>query len=208
MLFLIAYALIALVGLIPANRNFQPAADGVEVFFVSSAIHADVILPLKTHTMDWRKQFPAECFRGNVQSATHVAIGWGDKGFFLDTPTWADLKASTASKALLLPSETCMHVSMTSAPLIEDAQSTKISAQQYERLVSFILASFQRDPQQRNIQIPEFAYGTNDAFFEAHGTYHCLNTCNSWTGAAMRQAGIKTPWLTPMPKSMFLYMPD
>ena len=58
------------------------------------------------------------------------------------------------------------------------------------------------------VQIKDGAYGQNDAFFMAHGNYHCLNTCNSWVGGAMKSGGMRTGWLTPMPKSMFLYLPE
>jgi hypothetical protein len=40
------------------------------------------------------------------------------------------------------------------------------------------------------ILIPHAAYGPADASFEAEGHYHCFNTCNCWTGAALRSAGI------------------
>lgn len=208
LLFFIIYGIVALVGLIPANREFQAADEGVQLYFVSSAVHADVIVPIKNHTVDWNDYFPAETFPGNVNLATHVSIGWGDKGFFLDTPTWSDLKASTTAKALFMPSETCMHVSMTNAELMKDTRSVRVTSEQYGQLVEFILASFERDANGKIIQIPDQHYWKNDAFFEATGTYHCYNTCNSWTGKTMRKAGIKTPMLTPLPKSMFLYLPD
>ena len=38
----------------------------------------------------------------------YVAIGWGDRGFYVDTPTWADLKLSTLCNALFVPSESVL----------------------------------------------------------------------------------------------------
>jgi hypothetical protein len=32
-------------------------------------------------------------------------------------------------------------------------------------------------------------------------------TCNCWVGEAMRSAGIRTAWFTPLPKTVFLYLP-
>ena len=203
------YALIVIVGLIPVNNNFEPTQNGVEIFVISNPVHADVVLPINTETVNWREHFPAKCFSGDNRNATHVAIGWGDKGFFIETPTWADLRVSTAAHALLLPSDTCMHVSLTRAEHLGDnSRSVTISAEQYERLIAFINASFQHNSADEIIQINDAAYGSNDAFFEALGTYHCVNTCNSWIGRAMRSAGIRTPWLTPLPKTVFLYLPD
>ena len=202
------YILIIIVGLIPVNNAFQPTPGGVEILLVSSAVHADVVLPIRTETVDWREPFPSKCFSGNTNDATHVAIGWGDKGFFINTPTWADLSASTAANALLWPSETCMHVSFTKAEYLQESRSVRISHEQYEQMVEFINSSFRQEPTGSMLQIEGARYGANDAFFEAQGTYHCLNTCNCWVGRALKSAGIRTGWLTPMPKSVFLYLPN
>ena len=34
--------------------------------------------------------------RNSGDDFLQISIGWGDKGFYLDTPTWAELKLSTA----------------------------------------------------------------------------------------------------------------
>lgn len=172
-------------------------------------MHADLVLPIWTEEIDWSEEFPAEYFQQDVSAATHVAIGWGDKGFYLETPTWADLKVSTAANALLLPSETCLHVSMIRGELSgEGVRSVTITAEQYRALVTFITKAFQRDAEGRAVQITGFAYHTNDAFFEAHGSYNCINTCNAWIGRALKSSGVRTPWLTPLPKTVFLYLPE
>ena len=203
------YVLIVLAGLIPVNNDFEPTPDGVEILLISNPVHADLVLPIDTNTMNWRKHFPADCFSGDTSGATHVAFGWGDKGFFIETPTWADLRASTAARALFWPSDTCMHVRLTKAAMLSDgSRSVTISVAQYERLVEYINESFQQESDASKIQVGVAAYGPNDAFFEAHGTYHCINTCNCWIGGAMRSSGIRCGWLTPLPKTVFLYLPE
>jgi uncharacterized protein (TIGR02117 family) len=203
---ILLYALIVLVGLIPVNNDFEPTPDGVEIFIVSSSVHADIILPIRTETVDWRDHLRADDFSGDTSWATLAAFGWGDKGFYIGTPTWGDLRASTVANALLWSSESCMHVSLTSEKYVsEDARSIKISTAQYERLVESIRRSFQENDGSV-IPIAETAYGKNDAFYEAHGTYHCFNTCNCWAGATMRSAGIRTACFTPLPKTVFLYL--
>ena len=203
------YPVVNLIGLIPVNNNFESTPNGVEVFITSSAVHADLVMPLRHEAIDWRERFPAECFSGNTNGATHVAIGWGDKGFYLETPTWADLRFSTACRALLWPSDSCMHVVLTGKEYLgEDARSVVMSMEEYQQLVDFIQSSFRVDDDGANIQIEGVAYATNDAFFEAFGSYHCVNTCNSWVGRAMRSAGIRTPWMTHLPKTVYLYLPE
>ena len=202
------YALIVLIGLLPANNDFQPDSDGVQIHVTSNAVHADVIVPVSNSVIDWRQEFSSDLFSGSTLAATHVAFGWGDKGFFIETPTWGDLKVSTAANALLIPSDSCMHVVFTNVDSYgQDKRSVFISQDQYRKLIEFIKASFETNKSQERILISDAAYGSRDAFFESHGHYHALNTCNSWAGRALRTAGVRTPWLTPMPKSPMLYLP-
>ncbi|MBM4094212.1 MAG: TIGR02117 family protein [Planctomycetes bacterium] len=208
LLLVVLYVGIVLVGLIPVNNAFQPTPGGIEILLVSSSVHADVVMPITTDTIDWREHFPANCFRGDTSRATHVAIGWGDRAFFIETPQWSDLRLSTAARALFWPTASCLHVSMTvPEQLGADARSVTISVREYEQLVTTVNASFRVDANGAKVQVPHVAYSGDDAFFEAHGSYHCLNTCNSWVGRAMRSAGIRTAWLTPLPRTLFLYLP-
>ena len=48
LLVVIAIAAILVVGLIPVNNDFQPTEDGIQIFLVSNAVHADIILPVST----------------------------------------------------------------------------------------------------------------------------------------------------------------
>ena len=209
LLFIAGYFSCVLIGLIPVNNDFKPTPDGIEIFFISSAVHADIIVPIDTETINWREHFLDDCFSGVTSSATHVAIGWGDKGFFIDTPTWSDVRTSTVVHALLWPSESCMHVSMARVEMFpEGTKTVKISVAKYEQLVKYINSSFRHDDEGWKLPIRKVAYGETDAFFEARGTYHGFNTCNCWVGNSMQSAGIRTAWFTPMPKTMFLYLND
>jgi uncharacterized protein (TIGR02117 family) len=208
LLLVVVYLLVALVGLIPVNNDFQPTPDGVEVVFTSTAVHADVVLPIANQTVDWREHLPAKCFAGDVSRATQVRFGWGNKQFYIATPTWGDLKVSTVLEALFWPSESCMHVVMERRQDLASGRAVRISVEQYERLVRFVKESFVEDEGGRFVLIEGAAYGPRDAFFEAHGRYHCFNTCNCWVGRAMRASGIRCGWFTPLPKTVLLYLPD
>ncbi len=206
--FFLIYAAFLLIGLVPINSETAVAHDGIPITIISTAVHADIVVPLKNGIKDWSKDFPDHLFKGSVSDAAYVLVGWGDKGFYLETPTWSELKVSTAAKALLLPSSTCMHVSLKRNPRFTGSVAqVHLSEVQYAKLVQFIESSFQRDGRGSMIPIPGVSYGTDDVFFEATGKYHCFNTCNSWVGRAMQASGLKTPWQTPLPNSMFLYLP-
>lgn len=204
---LLVFAGVVLVGLIPVNNDFQPTPDGVEVLFISTDVHADVLVPIQTEIVDWREVFPPGAVSADVSRATHVAIGWGDKGFYIGTPTWADLRMSTVGNALFLPSSTCLHVSYTEADLYRSGgRSVRISREQYARLVEFIRSSIRPGPDGEAVAIPGAAYGFDDAFFEARGSYHVFNTCNCWIGRGMQAAGIRTGLFTPLPRTVLWYL--
>jgi len=205
---LIGYLLVALVGLIPVNNAFEPTADGVEIMVTSTAIHADLILPIRNKTVDWSQYFPPSDFADDVRGTTHVAFGWGNQEFYVDTPTWADLKAGTVVQALFWPSATCLHVHRWDEQAIPaGARKTRISHEQYSRLVDHVLGSFRRAAGGRFLRIDGGAYGPNDAFYHAHGTYHACNTCNCWVGRGLKAAGVRTGWFTPLPNTVSLYLP-
>ncbi len=203
------YFLIALVGLIPVNNDFRPTPEGVEIMVTTTAIHADLVLPIRNDTVDWSKHLPPSDFTGDVSDASYVAFGWGNKEFYIETPSWADLKAGTVLRALFWPSATCMHVIMWDDDAIAaSAKRTKISNEQYRHLVDYIMDSFRRDDSGRFLHVAGVAYSSNDAFYEAQGAYHIFNTCNCWGGRGLKAAGVRVGWFTPLPKTVTLYMSD
>ena len=207
-LLLCLYLAIVLVGLIPVNRDFVQPVEGVELLLISSSVHADLVLPLRNEVHDWRAEFSVDGFAQDVSGVSHVMIGWGDTGFYVNTPTWSDLRCTTAAHALLWPSESCLHIGLTSDEFVRPhARSVRVSNEQYASLVAFVQSSFLRDAGGKKQLLPA-AYGQADVFYAAVGHYHALNTCNSWIGRAMQAAGIRTPWLTPLPKTAFLYLPQ
>jgi uncharacterized protein (TIGR02117 family) len=207
-LLLVLYFLIAVVGLIPVNNDFEPTADGVEIMVISTAVHADLVLPIRNETVDWSQCLPPSDFRGDVRHATHVAFGWGNKDFYINTRSWADVDAGTVCRALFWPSATCMHVYLWEhAAIPAEAGKTRISREQYCELVEYIQGGFRRDEDGRFTLITGGAYGRNDAFYEGDGSYHALNTCNCWAGGGLKVAGVRTGWFTPLPKTVALYIP-
>lgn len=164
-------------------------------------------MPVKNELHDWSAKIPFANTTSKKSDYNYVGIGWGDKGFYLDTPTWADLKFSTAVKAAFWMSESAMHTSfyhmMTEA---SDCKKIMISKKQYTELVKFIDTKFDRDANGNYILIPTKAvYSDNDAFYDAKGSYSFLNTCNTWANDALKAAGQKAAWWTPTDYGIFLH---
>lgn len=84
---------------ISVNDDFRQDGNGVTIAVISNGVHTDIAVPAKNDIEDWTKLFPYSDVRNADSSYRYASFGWGDKGFYIETPTWADLKASTAVKA-------------------------------------------------------------------------------------------------------------
>jgi len=192
--FLALYFTIAIIcSLISVNGDLLK--NGVKIYVKSNGVHTDLCLPVVTDYIDWRTFIPTEHFP-KVADPGYVSIGWGDKGFFLDTPTWADLKFSTAFNAAFMGTETAMHVAYHEhePEITPTSKLVYIEPQKYIELIDYIRGSFKTTDKKIDL-IPNKGYWHNDNFYEAHGTYHLFNTCNAWTNEGLKIAGVRTAML-------------
>ena len=199
---LAAYALAR----VPVNAGAAPGND-VTLYLLSNGVHTDVVLPLRTPEFDWTPYLRFEHTRGGDTTARYVALGWGDKNFYLNTPTWADLTAATAFKAATGLSSAAVHATFY-GQLQESETCVKIPVgrDDYRRLVDFVRQSLRQSADGQLVHIPTPAiYGQNDAFYEAHGRYSLLHTCNTWTNNALKSAGRKACWWTPFGSGIFYH---
>ena len=177
----------------------------IDIYILTNGVHTDLVLPIKTPEIDWSREIPFENTRSKRTDFNYLSFGWGDKGFYLDTPTWAELKPSTAVKAAFWMSESAMHCtfydSMTEG---EDCKKITLTQQQYLDLIHFIKDKFDRYTNGKPILIKTDAvYGDNDAFYDAKGRYSFLNTCNTWTNNGLKAAGQKAALWTPSDRGIF-----
>ncbi len=187
------------------NKEFTEAPDGVEIYVLSNGVHADLVLPMKNEFMDWTQVIDMNNTESKNMNMNLIAFGWGDKGFYLETKTWGDLKFSTAFKALFWLSSSAMHVtgySYTSLKENEKCKKIKISPVNYMKLVAYIKASFSKNETEQVVCISNRHYATNDAFYEAIGTYSLFYTCNTWTNDGLKHCGVKTCSWTPFDKGI------
>jgi uncharacterized protein (TIGR02117 family) len=202
----IVYFLAALLlGAVPANVAFNQAGeDGVTIFILSNGIHTWIVMPKVNQDMDWRLYAPPGDLRDpRWGNADHVAIGYGNRDFYLNTPTWGDLTVRRAFYAFFGGGPTLLHVIHVDHPRPDpDQRPIRISHDQYRRLAGFIQARFHLDAGGRPIPLIGRGYGPDDIFYEANGGYSFILTCNEWTGRALRQAGIRTGLWTPLNQSI------
>lgn len=207
---IVLYAMLAyLLPFVPVKAKDDGQKKEIPVYIYTNGVHTDIVMPVKNELHDWSKKV---LFSDNLSGKTdyqYLGIGWGDKGFYLDTPTWADLKFSTAFKAAFWLSESAMHCTFYDQMKEGvDCKKIMISKNKYQDLVKFVDAKFDKDPMGNYILVPTDAvYGKTDAFYEAQGRYSFLNTCNTWTNNALKAAGQKAALWTAADFGIFRHYP-
>jgi uncharacterized protein (TIGR02117 family) len=201
---LLYFAAALFLGLVPANVSFRQPAEGITIYVRSNGVHTDIVMPKFNAEMDWRPYAdPAHLRDPRWGQADHVAIGYGNREFYLNTPTWADLSLGTAFRAMLGGGTTLLHVEHIDRPRTEAMQRPiRLAPDQYRRLVGFIRERFKLGPDGRPIPVPDGGYGSYDAFYEANGGFSAILNCNEWTGRALRTAGVRMGLWTPMEQSV------
>ncbi|OOQ60772.1 TIGR02117 family protein [Mucilaginibacter pedocola] len=202
----VALYLLSAWGISKITVDAEPGeSNDVTMYILTNGVHTDIVVPVKTDQIDWSRELKFENTTGKDTVASYVGMGWGDKGFYLNTPTWADLKFSTAFKAAFALSTSAMHV--TYHKELQESSSCKkisISKAQYARLIAYITQSFKTDSAGHFINIKTNAnYGTTDAFYEAHRKYNLFYTCNTWANNALKVCGQKACLWTPADSPIF-----
>ncbi|XZF15841.1 TIGR02117 family protein [Chitinophagaceae bacterium MMS25-I14] len=177
----------------------------LSIYIKTNGVHTDLVMPVRTAQIDWSRELPFSNTAGKDTTAQYIAMGWGDKGFYLETPTWADLKFSTAFKAAFALSTAAIHTTYYKT-LQEgaDCKKIEISSTQYDRLIQYIHKSFRTDAAGHMIHIVTNAnYGADDAFYEAGGSYSLFHTCNTWANSGLKSCGQKACLWTPFDKGIF-----
>jgi len=205
----VAVALAATLGtLVP--RPLWPASAAGEgtrhILVLKNPIHTDIAIPVDDEV---RRRFRFLVDAGipaDAPEVRYIVFGWGGRAFYLQTPTWSQLKAVPVFKALTLDTSV-MHVDVAGA-ITEphpDVSGFDISEERFAALLDFIAASFQQGPN-GPLVIENASYSSYDRFYEANGHFNALVGCNTWTAAGLRAAGLRTGWWNPLPVSLGLSM--
>lgn len=208
--FLVVYVLAArLLPYIPVNKDAQQVGqEDMSIYIMTNGVHTDIVVPVKNSRMDWTRYVSYAHTDDKDSSLPFVGIGWGDKGFYLETPEWKDLKVSVAIKAMFHLGTAALHVTFYKQIRSgEDCKEIRISFEEYDRLVQFIADSFQKDANGNSIHIPSEndGYGTTDAFYEANGSYDIFNTCNTWANNALKACGQRACFWTATDRGIFYH---
>jgi uncharacterized protein (TIGR02117 family) len=174
--------------------------EEIAIFILTNGVHTDLVVPVKTELYDWSKEVKFSNTLSKDTSYNFLAMGWGDKGFYLETPEWKDLKAAFAL------GNTAIHTTYYKTMSVgKNCKKIIISKEQYQRLINYIKDSFQKDKDGHFINIvTKVVYGKNDAFYEANGSYSMFHTCNTWANTGLKNCGQKCCLWTPFDTGIFL----
>jgi uncharacterized protein (TIGR02117 family) len=200
----ILYFFIALITtLIPVNSDYKSQTKGTEIWISSNGVHTNIIEHVSAKTYTWEK------FLKPNNGSEYVAFGWGDKDFYMNTPTWADFKLSIALKAAFWPNDAVIQVYYIP---YEPAISNKtiklyLSNNQLKILNEYIHNTFSIDSTGMPIElIPKKSPGNDLKYYKANGTYSLFNTCNNWTSRGLKKSGIKNAIWAPFDNCVLYHL--
>jgi uncharacterized protein (TIGR02117 family) len=200
-------AAMVVLGLLPANAGWVEAEEGVVVFVNTNGVHTGIGMPVVNEVMDWRPLMPMAHLREPI-AADYVFVGYGHRAFYLETESWADLSPRLALDAAFGGGAALVHVDHVQGPGEgAEQRALTLSKEEYRRLVAFVRARFTLDAAGRTVPLLGRGYGAHDMFYEAEGGYSLWLTCNEWTGRALRAAGVRIGFWTPLEQAVMWRLP-
>ena len=200
----LCYALAGtLLAMIPRNAGWRPPpGGGITIWVEDNGVHTALVLPKVAAGVDWRTDFAAADLPDpRYARLDHLAIGWGERNFYLETPTWWDVRPAVVIGAALGSDDTLLHVEHVPRPLAgRNVRPIVLRADEYLRLAAAIRAS-------RGAGQPLPGYFAYDAFYPGVGRYNAITTCNAWTGNILARAGVRVGWWTPFSATVMSWFP-
>lgn len=176
----------------PSGAAAASAADGgqsdpgetrVAVYVTSNGWHSAIVVP--------RAALPPGAIpeAADFSDAPFLSLGWGDAEYFpAREPT-----TGMALRAALQPTPAVLHLAGLSSPPgdvfpADEVVELKATAQEFEALVAYLDATFDRGGADR-VQAREPGLYRFSLFYPAKGEFHLFNTCNTWTARGLKAGG-------------------
>jgi len=176
--------------IISTNPEHLTCKKEYQIYIASNGVHLDLIVSRQYLTPKLLKTLELPAW------VSHIAFGWGDKEFYINTPTWSDLKFRTTVKALFLDSESAIHITW----INQEYQGWTVVALcdiQLQLLIEYLDETFKKSPSNNIVEIEASGYTQYDKFYEAIGSFNGIRTCNNWVNEALKAAKVKTSIWSP-----------
>ena len=193
---------------IPRNADWTEPEEGIDILVETNGAHVGLILPIVSSEFDWRTVFPsASQPRGDGRLPTHVAIGWGEREVFLHTPTWGDLKASTALRIATTGGDSLLRVGHYAYPQpTANHRLLRIRPAEYRRMIAAIRAALPPAPGQGERRTYT-SFEPNAVLYDARGRYTLARTCNQWIADVLARSGVRTARWAPFAGGVMKWVP-
>lgn len=208
----LAFALLAIIAAVTAGtfipRPLFPSDGAVggdtrRIRVLANPIHTDIAVPADADVLARFGFLAASGMPVDHPDVRWLVIGWGSRSFYLETPTWSELKPMPVLKALTLD-RSVLHVDVWADFALPQPNVTEfdLDAAGFDRLLTFIEQSFVGEGTGEAAAIPGAGYGEFDRFFPADGYFNALVGCNTWAAGALRAGGLQTGWWNPLPQTL------
>ena len=163
-----------------------PADAGPRIYavrVVSDGWHTAIVIPraevIATRLLPEADDFPDAAF---------LEFGWGDRVYY---PA-KEITLGMALGAALWATPAVMHVAgRVSAPELTyaDVEVLAMTQGDLRRMIRAIAGEFVRPESGRAEPVKRDLF-LGGYFYDAHGTFHLFNTCNTWTARMLRAGGV------------------
>jgi uncharacterized protein (TIGR02117 family) len=204
--FVIGAGLLALIAGTLVPRPLFSANDSeeklVEILVTTNPIHTDIAIPVTKETLQTFGFLSESGLPMDAPGLHWLVFGWGGRAFYMETPSWSQVKLVPVLKALTLD-DSALHVELVGEinRAIPNVRPVRLSIHNAEQIYSQIAASFAGSEPR---SIGDTGYGANDRFYAAKGYFNVLLGCNTWAARMLRSAGARTGIWNPLPQSLGL----
>lgn len=187
----IVYIIISLIlSSITVGRIVNNESSKKLVYLNTNGVHLDIVIPIENI-----ESLVLSGIKHN-RNEKYLSFGWGDKNFYINTPTWGDLTINNAFRALFLESSTLIHVTRYKQKH-SDWIEIKVNESELQKLNSYLLNTFEINKNGMKTILKNKSYSSIDNFYKAKGSYSCFKTCNSWVNIGFKESGLKSCLWTP-----------
>ena len=144
---------------ISVSSSNDSSLKPIDIYLISNGFHSDIVVPIKSKEMDWSEIIKYEHALSNDSSYNFIAFGWGDRKFYLETPTWSHLKYDVAFQALFFLNRSAIHATFF-REMYESESCIKISisSRNYRKLIAYIISDLMFDENGKVMQIMNLQY--------------------------------------------------
>jgi len=168
----------------PPAKDIPAANTKHTIYFIYRGWHTSILLDAKLLAA----QTPL--LAADLKGQKYARVGWGDGDYF----TGKNKSAATAAKALVASGYSAVQLlPYDYEPFSEIPAETlvplAVTDQGLRQLVAYLGGSIAIDAQGKLVRLPAFGDAMG-SFFQSKDHYSVFSNCNTWSGNALRAAGL------------------